>query len=32
VFGKTDFILDVLGRSGLTAEQFASFERVNRRS
>ena len=31
VFGKTDFILDVLRRSGLTDEQLASIERVNRR-
>jgi GrpB-like predicted nucleotidyltransferase (UPF0157 family) len=31
VFGKTDFILDVLRRSGLTTEQLASIERVNRR-
>ena len=32
VFGKTDFILDVLRRVGLTEEQLASIERVNRRS
>ena len=31
VFGKTDFILDVLRRVGLTAEQLASIERVNRK-
>jgi GrpB-like predicted nucleotidyltransferase (UPF0157 family) len=31
VFGKTDFILDVLRRVGLTDEQLASIERVNRR-
>ena len=31
VFGKTDFILDVLRRAGLSAEQLASIERVNRR-
>jgi GrpB-like predicted nucleotidyltransferase (UPF0157 family) len=30
-FGKTDFILDVLRRVGLTDEQLASIERVNRR-
>ena len=30
VFGKTDFILDVLRRAGLTEEQLASVERVNR--
>ena len=30
VFGKTDFILDVLRQAGLTAEQLASIERVNR--
>jgi GrpB-like predicted nucleotidyltransferase (UPF0157 family) len=30
VFGKTDFILDVLRRAGLSAEQLASIERVNR--
>jgi GrpB-like predicted nucleotidyltransferase (UPF0157 family) len=30
VFGKTDFILDVLRRAGLTEEQLASIERVNR--
>jgi GrpB-like predicted nucleotidyltransferase (UPF0157 family) len=32
VFGKTDFILDVLRRAGLTKEQLVSIERVNRRS
>ena len=32
VFGKTDFILDVLRRAGLTEEQLTSIERVNRRS
>jgi GrpB-like predicted nucleotidyltransferase (UPF0157 family) len=31
VFGKTDFIVDVLRRVGLTDEQLASIERVNRR-
>jgi GrpB-like predicted nucleotidyltransferase (UPF0157 family) len=31
VFGKTDFILDVLRRVGLSDEQLASIERVNRR-
>jgi len=31
VFGKTGFILDVLRRVGLTDEQLASIERVNRR-
>jgi GrpB-like predicted nucleotidyltransferase (UPF0157 family) len=31
VFGKTDFILDVLRRAGLTDEQLASIEGVNRR-
>jgi len=31
VFGKTDFILDVLRHAGLTEEQVASIERVNRR-
>jgi GrpB-like predicted nucleotidyltransferase (UPF0157 family) len=31
VFGKTDFILDVLRRAGLSEEQLASIERVNRR-
>ena len=31
VFGKTDFILGVLRRAGLTEEQLASIERVNRR-
>ena len=31
VFGKTDFIMDVLRRVGLTDEQLASIERVNRR-
>jgi GrpB-like predicted nucleotidyltransferase (UPF0157 family) len=31
VFGKTDFILDVLRRAGLSADQLASIERVNRR-
>jgi GrpB-like predicted nucleotidyltransferase (UPF0157 family) len=31
VFGKTDFILDVLRRCDLTVEQLASIERVNRR-
>ena len=30
VYGKTDFILDVLRRAGLTPEQLASIERVNR--
>ena len=32
VFGKTDFVLDVLRRVGLSDEQLASIERVNRRS
>jgi GrpB-like predicted nucleotidyltransferase (UPF0157 family) len=32
VFGKTDFILDVLRRVGLSEEQLDSIERVNRRS
>jgi GrpB-like predicted nucleotidyltransferase (UPF0157 family) len=32
VFGKTDFALDVLRRAGLTEEQLASIERVNRRA
>jgi GrpB-like predicted nucleotidyltransferase (UPF0157 family) len=32
VFGKTDFILDVLRRAGLTDAQLASIERVNRRA
>jgi len=32
VFGKTDFVLDVLRRAGLTEDQLASIERVNRRS
>jgi GrpB-like predicted nucleotidyltransferase (UPF0157 family) len=32
VFGKTDFILDVLRRAGLSEEQLALIERVNRRS
>jgi GrpB-like predicted nucleotidyltransferase (UPF0157 family) len=32
VFGKTDLILDVLRRAGLTEEQLASIEQVNRRS
>jgi GrpB-like predicted nucleotidyltransferase (UPF0157 family) len=31
VFGKTDFILDVLRRAGLPPDQLASIERVNRR-
>jgi GrpB-like predicted nucleotidyltransferase (UPF0157 family) len=31
VFGKTDFILDALRRAGLTEEQLASIEFVNRR-
>jgi len=31
VFGKTDFVLEVLRQSGLTAEQLADIERVNRR-
>jgi GrpB-like predicted nucleotidyltransferase (UPF0157 family) len=31
VFGKTDFVLDVLRRAGLTEDQLASIERVNRR-
>jgi len=30
VFGKTDFVLEVLRESGLTAEQLADIERVNR--
>jgi GrpB-like predicted nucleotidyltransferase (UPF0157 family) len=30
VFGKTDFVLDVLAKAGLTAEQLSSIERVNR--
>jgi len=32
VFGKTDFILDVLRHAGLTEEQLTAIERVNRRS
>jgi GrpB-like predicted nucleotidyltransferase (UPF0157 family) len=32
VFGKTDFILDVLRHVGLSEEQLTSIERVNRRS
>ena len=32
VFGKTDFILDALQHAGLTDEQIASIERVNRRA
>jgi GrpB-like predicted nucleotidyltransferase (UPF0157 family) len=32
VFGKTDFVLDVLQHAGLTAEQLALIERVNRPS
>jgi GrpB-like predicted nucleotidyltransferase (UPF0157 family) len=32
VLGKTDFILDMLRRVGLTEGQLASIERVNRRS
>jgi GrpB-like predicted nucleotidyltransferase (UPF0157 family) len=31
VLGKTDFILDVLRRAGLTDEQLTSIERANRR-
>ena len=31
VVGKTDFVLDVLRRAGLTGEQLTSIERVNRR-
>ena len=31
VFGKTDFVLDVLRQAGLTEDQLASIERVNRR-
>jgi GrpB-like predicted nucleotidyltransferase (UPF0157 family) len=31
VFGKTDFVLDVLRRAGLSEEQLASIARVNRR-
>jgi GrpB-like predicted nucleotidyltransferase (UPF0157 family) len=31
VFGKTDFVLDVLRRAGLTDEELVSIERVNRR-
>ena len=31
VFGKTDFILDVLRRVGLSPDQLASIERVNRK-
>lgn len=31
VFGKTDFILDVLRRAGLSATQLAAIDRVNRR-
>lgn len=30
VFGKTDFVLDVLRRAGLTDEQLIAIERVNR--
>jgi hypothetical protein len=32
MFGKTDFILDVLRRVGVTEEQLASIERANQRS
>jgi GrpB-like predicted nucleotidyltransferase (UPF0157 family) len=32
VFGKTDFVLEVLRRAGLTEEQLAAIERVNRRA
>lgn len=32
VFGKTDFVLDVLRHAGLSEQQVASIERVNRRS
>jgi GrpB-like predicted nucleotidyltransferase (UPF0157 family) len=31
VFGKTDFVLDVLRRAGLSEEQLTSIARVNRR-
>lgn len=31
VFGKTDFVLDVLRRAGLSEEQLASIARANRR-
>jgi GrpB-like predicted nucleotidyltransferase (UPF0157 family) len=31
VFGKTDFILDVLRRAGLSPDQLEAIERVNRR-
>ena len=31
VFGKTDFVLDALRRVGLSDEQLAAIERVNRR-
>jgi GrpB-like predicted nucleotidyltransferase (UPF0157 family) len=31
VFGKTDFVLDILRRAGLSEEQLTSIERVNRR-
>jgi len=31
VFGKTDFVLEILRRSGLTAEQIIKIERDNRR-
>jgi GrpB-like predicted nucleotidyltransferase (UPF0157 family) len=31
VFGKTDFVLDVLRRAGLSEAQLVSIERVNRR-
>jgi GrpB-like predicted nucleotidyltransferase (UPF0157 family) len=31
VFGKTDFVLDVLHRAGLSEQQLASIEAVNRR-
>ena len=31
VFGKTDFVLEMLRRAGLTQEQLTSIERVNRR-
>jgi hypothetical protein len=32
VFGKTDFVLEVLRGAGLSEAQLASIERVNRRA
>jgi GrpB-like predicted nucleotidyltransferase (UPF0157 family) len=31
VFGKTDFVLEILRRAGLTAEQISKIEHDNRR-